>query len=38
LFVFDRDGKQWLVYRYINFVPYLARAGTWTVAYDVAVG
>jgi hypothetical protein len=38
LFVFDKDARAWQVHRWLAYVPSLARAGTWTVAYDVVLG
>lgn len=38
LFVFDRDAYQWQVHRWLAFRPAVARAGTWTVGYDIALG
>jgi hypothetical protein len=35
LLLFDRDAAQWQVYTYRNFDPVLARAGAWSVGYDV---
>ena len=36
LLLFDRDAAQWQVHTFRdNFVPALARAGTWPLGYDV---
>ena len=35
LLLFDRDAFQWQIHTYRQFSPVLARAGTWTVGYDV---
>lgn len=35
LLLFDRDAFQWQIQRYSQFTPTLARAGAWSVGYDV---
>jgi peptidoglycan hydrolase-like amidase len=35
LLLFDRDAFQWQIHTYSQFTPTLARAGTWSVGYDV---